>query len=99
MLSKFEIFFTSHAMHDLLELVVAASRMHSCCSFQNVLDAAEAHALLGHPFLGAALAVVVVDGGGGGEAPQGHAGGRVVSLINGANVTGTGRGYQLVRKN
>ena len=86
-------------MHDLLELVVTASRMHSCCSFQNVLNAAEAHALLGHPFLGAALGVVVVDGGGGGEAPQGHARGRVVRLVKGANVTCTGRGYQLVRKN
>ncbi len=61
-------------MDNLLELIITVCRMHSGCSFQNVLDAAEAHALLGHAFLGTALAVVVVDGGWGGKAPESNAG-------------------------
>ena len=60
-------------MDNLLELTIAVCWMHSGCSFQNVLDAAEAHALLGHTLLGTALTVVVVDGGRGREAPERNA--------------------------
>ena len=65
---------TCHTMDNLLELIIAVCRMHSGCSFQNVLDAAEAHALFGHSLLGTALAVVVIDGGRGREAPECNAG-------------------------
>ena len=65
---------TCHTIDNLLELIITVCRMHSSCSFQNVLDAAEAHALLGHTLLGTALTVVVVDGGRGREAPERNGG-------------------------
>lgn len=71
-------------MDNLRELIITIYRMHSGCSFQNVLDTAEAHALLGHALLDTALAVVVVDGGRGGEAPESNAGRIGVILVRNA---------------
>ena len=42
---------TSHAVDDLLELVVAVGRVVAGGSLQDVLDAAEAQAVLGHSLL------------------------------------------------
>ena len=88
---------TGHAVDDLFELVITVGRMISGRAFEDVFDAAEAHAFAWDALLGAAVGVVVVDRGRGGETPQGDAGRAVVA--GGVVLVRVQRSHELVGQN